>query len=319
MDDKITEAVFEEAIQWAVVLGSGRVSPAQRAAFDAWLQRAPAHETAWRRLKEIDSDFGAAKAAAGPAKATLAAVRRRRRKKRRAVLGGLSAIALAFAGALAGSDYRHRWTAEVATGTAERRTLEIAGGGRVHVNGRTALDIETTAEGTMLRLHKGAIVVQSGGAGAAIGVSTAQGTFRPVGTRYVVARNDGATDLSVIAGRVTAVPAGGTDTRGIGPGGEIRIVDGEIQSRPPTGLRPDAWIEGIIEADDARLGAVLDGLAVHRRGWLLFDDEVAALRVSGVFRLDDSDRALAALEQVLPIEVDRVTDWVVRVRPRGEK
>ena len=319
MDEKVTEAVFEEAIRWAVVLGSGTVSPDQRAAFTAWLQSAPSHETAWRRLQEIDGDFSVAKSAAGPARATLAAVRRGRRKKRRAVLGGLSAIALLFGAAFAVSDHRHQWTADVATGTAERRTLEIAGGGRVHLNGRTSLDIETTGQGTMVRLHKGAIVVQSGGAGAPIGVSTAHGAFQPVGTRYVVARNGGATDLSVMAGTVAALPAGGTVTRRIGPGAAVRVVGGGIRNLPPTGLRADAWTEGIIEADDARLGAVLDGLAVHRRGWLLFDDEVAALRISGVFRLDNTDRALAALQTALPIELNRVTDWFVRVRLRHEK
>ena len=316
MDDRITDTVFEEAIQWAVVLGSGTVSPAQSAAFNAWLRSAPAHETAWRRLQEIDGDFGVARAAAEPAKATLAAVRRSRLRKRRAVLGGLSAIALLFVGTWAGSDYRYRWTADVATGPAERRTLEIAGGGRVYFNARTSLDIETTARGTMVRLHEGAIVVQSGSGDAAISVSTAQGRLRPVGTRYVVTRNDGATDLSVIAGIVSASPADRSVVRHIGPGMEVRIADGEIQYLPATGLRADAWAEGIIEADDARLGAVLDGLATHRHGWLLFDDEVAALRVSGVFRLDDTDRALEALERALPIELDRITDWVVRVRLR---
>ncbi|MGP1255377.1 MAG: DUF4880 domain-containing protein [Kiloniellales bacterium] len=319
MDDKITDTVFEEAIQWAVVLGSGTVSPAQQAAFTAWLQRAPAHETAWRRLQEIDGDFNLARTAAEPAKATLAAVRRGRRRKRRAALGGLSAIALLFGVALAISDYRYQWTADVATGTAERRTLEMAGGGRVHVNGRTSLDIESTAQGTMVRVHKGAIVVQSGGTGAPIGVSTAHGTFRPVGTRYVVTRDDGATDLSVIAGTVSTSSADGGVTKRIGAGAEVRIADGDIQRLPATGLRADAWVEGIIEADDAPLSAVLDSLAAQRRGWLLFDDEVAALRVSGVFRLDDTDRALAVLERVLPIELEQVTDWIVRVRLEDAK
>ena len=319
MDDKITDTVFEEAIQWAVVLGSGTVSPDQREAFNAWLRSAPTHETAWRRLQEIDGDFDVARAAAAPARATLAAVRRSRRRKRRAVLGGLSAIALLFVGAWAGSDYRYRWTAEVATGPAERQTLEIAGGGRVYLNARTALDIETTAEGTVVRLHEGAIVVQSGSGNAAIGVSTTEGRLQPVGTRYVVTRTEGATDLSVIAGVVSASPAATGDARHIDSGTQIRIADGELRYLPATGLRADAWAEGIIEADDARLGAVLEGLATHRHGWLLFDDDVAALRVSGVFRLDDTDRALAALQRALPIELDRMTDWVVRVRLRDSK
>ena len=319
LDDKITEAVFDQAIQWAVVLRSGTVSADQSAAFAAWLGSAPAHETAWRRLQEIDSDFTLAKAAPRAAKTTLAAARNGRRKKRGAVLGGLAAAILLAGAAFAGSDYMQRWSADVATGTAEQLTLDLAGGGRVHVEAGTSLDIETTVQGTTFRLHQGAVVVQSGKAGAPIGVATAEGSFIPVGTRYVVTRNDRATDLSVIAGTVSVSPADGSVTQRIGSGTEVRIVDGAIRPLPARGLRADAWTEGIIEADDAPLGAVLDGLSAHRPGWLLFDDEVAALRVSGVFRLDDPDRALSALESVLPIELDRVTGWVVRVRLREAK
>lgn len=319
MDNKITETVFDEAIQWAVTLRSGTVSADERAAFTAWLQRAPAHKTAWRRLQEIDGDFSVAKAAAGPARATLDAVRRERRKKRRAVFGGLTALALMVGAAFAGSEYRHQWTADVTTGTAEQRTLEIAGGGRIHVNGRTSLDLETTAQGTMVRLRRGVIVVQSGDAGAPIAVATANGTLRPVGTRYVVSRKDGATGLAVIAGTVAAASTDRTATQRVGAGTEVRVADGEIHRMPRSGLRADAWVDGTIEADDAALGDVLDGLSPHLRGWLLFDDEVAALRVSGVFRLDDTDRALAALERVLPVEIDRMTGWIVRIRLRDEK
>ena len=319
MDDKITDAVFEQAIEWAVVMGSGKVSVSQHEAFAVWLQSAPAHETAWRRLQEVDNDFGVVKAAAEPAKATLARVSRSRRKNRRIVIGGFSTILLLIGAALAGSDYRYQWTADVATGTAERRTLEIAGGGRVHVNGRTFLSIENSAQSATIRVHKGSIVVQSGNPGTPIGVATAHGTFLPIGTRYVVVKNEETTKLSVIEGSVSASTTDESVTQRIGSGADVRITDGEIQRLPSTGLRADAWVDGVIEADNASLGAVLDGLASHRSGWLLFDDEVAALRVSGVFRLDDTDRALTALKQVLPIEIDRVTDWVARVRLRDAK
>lgn len=319
MQEKITDAVFEQAIQWAVVLGSGNVSVSQREAFADWLQSAPAHENAWRRLQEIDGDFNVIKAAAGPAKATLARVHRGRRKSRRVVLGGLSAILLLSGAVLAGSDYRYRLTADIATGAAERRTLEIAGGGNVHINGRTYLDIEKSAQGTTLRVHKGAVVVQSGDSGTPIGVMTDQGSFLPVGTRYVVVVKGETTELSVIEGSVSASTSDESLTQRIGSDSGARVANGEIRPLPSGGVRADAWVDGVIEADDATLGAVLDGLAAHRPGWLLFDEEVSALRVSGVFRLDNTDRALTALESVLPIEIDRVTDWVVRVRLRDEK
>jgi len=82
-------------------------------------------------------------------------------------------------------------------------------------------------------------------------------------------------------------------------------------------LRPEAWVEGVVEADDAPLGRVLEALARHRHGWLRYDAAVAQLRVSGVFRLDDTDSALRALEQSLPIRIERTTDWWVTIEAAG--
>ncbi|MCS5514721.1 hypothetical protein NWF32_01095 [Pseudomonas qingdaonensis] len=68
--------------------------------------------------------------------------------------------------------------------------------------------------------------------------------------------------------------------------------------------RLDAWMEGRLEVDDASLGSVIDALRPYRYGVLRVSPAAAQLRVFGVFPLDDSDRALQSLAQVLPISVE---------------
>ena len=65
------------------------------------------------------------------------------------------------------------------------------------------------------------------------------------------------------------------------------------------------------------LGQFLDELARHRPGVLRCDPTVAELPLTGVFPLADTDRVLAALQQSLPVDVQRVTRYWVTVRPRG--
>ncbi|NQD80860.1 iron dicitrate transport regulator FecR, partial [Pseudomonas sp. CrR14] len=60
-----------------------------------------------------------------------------------------------------------------------------------------------------------------------------------------------------------------------------------------------------------------DELARHRPGVLRCDPAVAKLPLTGVFPLADTDRVLAALQQSLPVEMQRVTRYWVTVRPRG--
>ncbi|MRU32306.1 hypothetical protein FGX02_00885, partial [Xylella fastidiosa subsp. multiplex] len=62
---------------------------------------------------------------------------------------------------------------------------------------------------------------------------------------------------------------------------------------------------------------VHDQLDRYRPGRLRCDDAVASLRVSGAFPIDDTDRALAAVERALPVRISRFTRYYVRVTARG--
>ena len=62
---------------------------------------------------------------------------------------------------------------------------------------------------------------------------------------------------------------------------------------------------------------VLQTLASYRHGMVRFDPQALRnLRVSGVFKLDDTAAALAALADNLPIQVEYFTDLLVVVKPR---
>ena len=60
-----------------------------------------------------------------------------------------------------------------------------------------------------------------------------------------------------------------------------------------------------------------DYLARQRVGVIRVAPAVAGLRLSGVFPLDDAERALRALEPALPIVVTRHTQYWLQVGPRA--
>ncbi|MGY2499030.1 ferric citrate uptake sigma factor regulator FecR, partial [Klebsiella pneumoniae] len=61
---------------------------------------------------------------------------------------------------------------------------------------------------------------------------------------------------------------------------------------------------------------VLQTLASYRHGVVRFDPQaLQGMRVSGVFKLDDSDAALATLADNLPIKVEHFTDLLVVIKP----
>jgi len=67
---------------------------------------------------------------------------------------------------------------------------------------------------------------------------------------------------------------------------------------------------------DIALGDLLAQLARYRRGHLECAPEVAQLKVSGAFPVDDTDRALAALVSRFPLQLRSRTRYWVRVEAR---
>ncbi|MCY1460045.1 Protein FecR [compost metagenome] len=66
-----------------------------------------------------------------------------------------------------------------------------------------------------------------------------------------------------------------------------------------------------------RLADFLAEVARYRHGHLGCAAEIADLRLSGVFRLDDTDKLIDLLPQTLPVRVQRRTDWWVTVEGKA--
>ena len=72
-----------------------------------------------------------------------------------------------------------------------------------------------------------------------------------------------------------------------------------------------AGLDGVMAARDMPRGQYVAELARHRHGLLLCDTDIAHLPISGVFQLDDPERALRVLLQTQPIvAVYRTRFWV---------
>ena len=72
----------------------------------------------------------------------------------------------------------------------------------------------------------------------------------------------------------------------------------------------------MLVVDNVRLADLVATLGQYRSGHLGVADEVADLRVSGSFPLTNTDLALASLQPVLPVKIERHTPWWVTVSPR---
>ncbi len=144
-------------------------------------------------------------------------------------------------------------------------------------------------------------------------VETAEGRIRALGTRFAVRQNEDHTRVAVVENVVEITPAltAGTPWR-LQAGERASFTRTGVNARLPLGEDTIAWINGQIVAIDMPLGEFVAELARYRPGVVRCDPEVANLRISGVFPLQDTDSILAALPNVLPVHVKlRTRYWVV--------
>ena len=313
----VSARVLEAAIAWKMNLEEGYGGSDQRGEFMRWHAASEEHARAWRQLGALDQRVSAA---AGPARQALQQSRVGLRRRVGKVGGGLAGMfllgsLLAWLGAPSLSP--SYWLADQRTATGELRTLRLEDGTLLSLNSHTAVDIDYAGEQRVLVLHQGEISVETGHTDPRpLLVRTDDGRLRPLGTRFLVRREDQGTRLEVLQSSVAAMPRNSGDERVVQAGQQVLMNANGLGETSQVATGADAWTRGMLVVDNVRLGDLLARLGQYRRGHLGVADEVADLRVTGSFPLTNTDLALASLVPALPVKIEQHTPWWVTVVPK---
>ncbi|NVI83557.1 FecR domain-containing protein, partial [Janthinobacterium sp. BJB401] len=207
--------------------------------------------------------------------------------------------------------------ADYRTGTGQRLAVRLPDGSLLHLNAGTAVRLRFDGAQRLLSLLHGeiAITTQADPRRRPFLVETGEARMLALGTRFTVRRlagDDGMlTRLAVQEHAVQLQVAAGVVRPELVQAGDSVLTDGARIWREPAHDDPAAWLDGVIAARDMPLGQLVAELARHRHGLLLCDADIAHLPVSGVFQLDDPERALRVLLHTQPIvAVYRTRFWV---------
>lgn len=315
MNSSVSAKVLDEAIGWQLCLGSGAATDLEKAEFQLWQASNPEHARAWAQLNGLDQRL--AGVSSQPARRAL--LRAAGSGKSRLRSGGVFGLLLAGVLGLGLAQQQRPlsdWLADERTAPGEQRDLTLPDRTHVRLNSRSALDIDFNPQQRRIFLRSGEILVETAhGDTRPFIVATDDGELRALGTRFLVRHEAQGTRLIVLQSAVAAHPAQAEAERIIGEGQQVLMASsalGDIRAASPTA---DAWARGMLVVENMRLADLLDQLGDYRRGLLSVDPQVAELRISGSFPLNNTDLALAALPPSLPVQIQRHTDWWVRVIP----
>ncbi|MGH8818950.1 FecR domain-containing protein [Achromobacter pestifer] len=316
----MTNKTIAAAAQWYARLCADDVSVADVAAHGRWLAADPENARIWHQVERLRGTLGAAPARL--AADTLSRADHHFASRRAALRNGLGAVALFGAGGMLAWRVMpvDRLLADYRMGVGERRELVLADGTQLWLDSDSAVDVTVNASGRRIIVHAGQILIDTEHAASGLPplrVTTLHGTIRPLGTRFTVNRQDAATQVAVLRHAVVLEPAEGGVPLVLNAGEQGVLAAAGARHAGAISSESDAWTRGLIIVDNARLGDFIAQLDRYRPGRLTCDQAVAGLRVSGAFPIDDTDRALAAVERALPVRISRFTRYYTRVIARG--
>ena len=308
----VSAQVLDAAIAWQLSLDSG--NPVEREEFAKWHAAHEEHARAWRQLGMLDQRFSAA---SGPARTALLQSREGIRRRVRKLGSGLASIVAVVGLALfAGERYLpiDYWLADERTATGEQRTLHLADGTLINLNTHSAVDVRFDEKQRLIVLQEGEILIETGhGDARPFIVETREGSMRALGTRFLVKREEDGTRLSVLKSAVAAHPQSSPEEQILREGQQVLMRNNGLGPILPLNLGADAWTRGMLVVDNARLEDLIHELGRYRRGHLGVAPEVADLRITGSFPLNDTDTAQRALLPTLPVQIEQHTQWWVTV------
>ncbi|MFT0139397.1 FecR domain-containing protein [Alcanivoracaceae bacterium MT1] len=314
MTNGVDPMVVREAGRWLARLGSEDVTEADHQACQRWRRADPHHEWVWQQMAALQNAFQSLPSHASRSDL----LERRGALSRRQLLGwgGVTLLsgALGYGGVRSGV-WQRQW-ADYAAGVGETRAVALSDGTRLVLNTDTAVDVRFDETAREILLRRGEILVTTGAREARpLRVRSGGGVIRPVGTRFFVRLMDRATQIGVFEGAVEWRQGGGSPVS-LAAGRQATFGAGGIPPVSALSVNAAEWENGRLIAERMTVSRFVEELARYRYGLVDCEPGVAALRVTGVFPLTDTDQALAALARALPVKVTYYTPFWVRIEKK---
>ena len=320
------DPIQAEAAAWFSRLRADDASDEDRRQCDAWLAAAPAHRVAYERMQQLWTMLGGFAASAevderlaSPARpapvmpaprefrptTTPARTSTRRRRHAGWLLASAAALVAIAVGlkmmvppAIQGQSY--------ASAAGEQRSIVLADGTVVDLDAGSRMRVRYDARQRHIALDQGRAFFQvAKDARRPLSVDTDTGSVRAVGTRFEVDRHARDTSVSLFEGKVQLRRTADDDAvlATLAPG-QRALMDGKsvptLASFTPTDS--PAWTRGQLVFEDLPLAAAVEEFNRYAGTPIRIDDpSLAQLRISGVFRSNDTTGFMDALHSAYQI------------------
>jgi transmembrane sensor len=300
--------VARAAAQWLALLESGTANERDRVGLQSWRDSCASHEQAWQKAQRLRQRF-----AELPSALALVSLDRPEPGRRAVLKRALGVAALVPAAWMLSRQLPlEAWRADLHTATGERRQVLLADGSSLQLNTASAVNVDPGSR--RLTLVEGEMALKVPGT-SPLTIQTRYGQVVISRSEVCVRQSSRGCRVSVLSGLVHLRPLQGPALvlRG---GQQVSLQAAGVGAVEPFDVLAPGWRDGVLMAQNQPLGDFLRELSSYRPGVLRWEPALESLRVTGSFRLEDTDRILSLLAASLPLEVHSRTRYWVTLLPR---
>lgn len=339
----------EAAMRWLARLESSSTTEEEQAQFALWLAQDDAHKHAfdnmtllWTGLGQVlkeqsdalelrfGDDFEGPRAKSTPTQAgrtrqsTVAgAVGYRSEGLTQPLSQSLSqpfaiaATSVAFAvAAMAVLLFTYNWSTRIETQVGEIAEHALTDGTIVNLNTDSEMRVRMTNDGRWVELVRGEAYFDiASDPGRPFLVRTRFGSVTAIGTAFAVRElPDSGMWVTVTEGRVVVSPATSPRSVPLDPGMRAMVND-EVAATPIDAPAATAWRHGTLVYDGVRIDSLIRDLNRYMPIRMsVVDDDLAAVEVSAILKLEDQEVMLNALAATFDLRWKRVTEKLILIR-----
>lgn len=308
---KPDDDALEQAADWQLRL---QEDPHARAEFERWLHASADHHAAWQTMEKLWGTLGeinpprvlppplliSPTPAARPV--------RRRRWLSMALAAGICAVAVIIA-----PDATLALRSDYHTGVGETRAVQLADGSTITLSPQSALRL-VSGDTRQVELVQGQAYFQVAPDAQHPFVARAgELSVRVLGTAFDLELHADSAEVALEHGQVQAENAQPPLSERLMPGQRLKLSwpSGNVERSQLDPSQVASWRSGSLFVENQTVADIVAHLQRYTPGWILIaDPALKRRRITGVFDLQNPDRALAALAQSLSVQSRQMTPWV---------
>jgi transmembrane sensor len=304
------KSIADQATSWFIRLQADDISEYERQRFHNWYHVNPAHKAAYEQAQKF---WSALETPAEHVHARINATHRRMIHKRPAPRLAWVSCAFAFMAIIAIQlpGYFQNWQSDYYTHPGECQTVSLQDGSQVTLNTDTAITIEFSEQQRRIHLLRGEAYFKVAHNKARPFIVAADNiTARAVGTAFSVNTLDDNIQVAVNEG-IVAVNAN-QQTIQLKASQQATYSHGHLAAESVVIDNALAWRNGQVVFDRQPLAQVIQTINHYRKGAIVVANPALAKRIiSGVFKTDDPNAVIAALQNTLHTRALNIAGGIV--------